>query len=544
MLYDKEICSSKITNYVIYLLLIFLVFFVILTFSFFSERQPIISDSIGYVYAGQNFASRSTLTHEDDYNKEIASFFYPHSFRRTIKHTDTPFFGYPPGMPLLLAFFIRLTGNNDSFYYFVPVVAGLSVLATYYLAYLISDDVWVGLWATLLLAGISLFWTFGTSTWSEMPSLLLITGGICLFLISENRGRYWWGWTFLGGVLIGFSFFVRFTNAFLVIPALILYILYTRRTEIFRDKAVYLFLGTISLFCLGVLLFNHINYGGALASIYNTPYLGAYSWPMFSLKYALGSSPVSEHSFLSVLNNLWQNLSWFLLLLFVGWWGMKRSFIILTGGVILATVGLYSVYAFRAEGLNARFLLPAYPFIVSTISLGLMVVNSKVSFRHSQWVVTALLIVWLVVPISQRVDDLEKRNEDNYKIVAYAEGISGSLTLDAVFVSSYLNDILIIYEGRSVLNYRRMLQADEINGGFDYARFQSCLVNSIDQLLKRKVPVYFVEEDGWGIKDVLSQHYDLVRGLDGFPVYELVMPQDTVKYDNRVKLGICDWMAQ
>ena len=66
-------------------------------FILLSQSQPVISDSIGYVHAGQRLAAGHGLTFQDDHNLTAGPYFYLHSYRLVHGPSAQAFFGYPPG---------------------------------------------------------------------------------------------------------------------------------------------------------------------------------------------------------------------------------------------------------------------------------------------------------------------------------------------------------------------------------------------------------------------------------------------------------------
>lgn len=339
--------------------------------AFFSIAQtvPTISDPIGYVYAAQRLANGHGPTFEDANNLTAGPYFSMFAFQ--IRRTDDPrmFLGFPPGCSLLMAAGILLTGKAAAAYYVVPLLAVLGLVATFYVGVLISGNEWTGFWSAALLAFAPAYCEFGMSSWSEVPSLTFITAGVCLYLLSRTEGRSSRAsiiLSVLGGIVIVYSFFIRYSNV-AIVPALAIYELFIARKRILTEWRRWIFFGFLGLGFVAILMFNHFYYGGPILTSYSSAH-GWYPYPAFSLSYALGPSFASGYSLIEACKPLWQNFSWMALLVPMGWFLLKRASALLVSVAALSTVALYSVYAFAPKEINSRFLLPAFPFLVIAIA--------------------------------------------------------------------------------------------------------------------------------------------------------------------------------
>lgn len=477
-----------------------------------TQTQLTISDSIGYLYAGQRVAAGYGLTFTDNYNVSAGPYFYPHAFRLVGEPTANATFGYPPGFPILIAAGVLLAQEADFAYFVTPILACLSLFITFWLGYLLTANKWGGVLAALVLAATAVFWEFATAPWSEIPSMVFITSGVGVYILSrqekKNLSRALF-YSIIAGALIGFSFLIRYTNTILVFPALAVYEWFTADTNWQKAKQRWFFWGVLCLFVGSILLFNQWFFNGPFNTIYNTPELGAYPVPLFSPVYAIGPAPFGGYSLLVATQTLWRNFSIFLFLVPLGWWGIKSPQTILVSGIALSTFGLYAIYAFSPKDINARFLLPMFPFLAIGIATGLITVGQKLPGRHWKWGSGSLIVLWFLFAIYSQIEPIKARNANDVSAVTYVQQMVAPTPKETVWMSATWNDLIAIYGHRSVLNYRRILQADEATGQFDMKSFEGCLVQTINRLLQKKVAVYFVWDEGWNMAEIMGRHFVL-----------------------------------
>lgn len=492
------------------LLLFMLLLLVGLGLLFLAERQPTVPDSIGYIVAGTNFGTGQGLRFADAHNTTTGPFFYLHAFRMVEQGATEATFGYPPGFPWLIGLAVAVTRQTAVAYYIVPALGILLLLLTYWLGMLVSQNQWVALGGAALLASTALFWQFSSAPWSEIPSAVFLVGGVGCFLQSRRSladGKNSALFSVLAGILIGYSFLIRYTNAILVLPGLLNYELYTARLGILRETRRWLFFGVVGLFAGLVLLVNWQMLGGPFNSIYSTPSLGAYPWSYFSLSYAFGRSPVNGFSFLRGIETVWHNFYLLLILIPVGLVWHKRSYQLLLGGICLATFVLYSVYAFAPTEINARFLLPLFPFLAVLLAdTAVSLIQTFVTRRYTR-ILILLAIVGLAASATIQVERLQARNAANAAMVARTQQLTAQVPPNSVWLSSGLNDLIFVYGKQSALNFRRMIVVDANRGMFDMTRFESCLVSAVDNLLAADTPVYYVEESGWGTAELMDTYF-------------------------------------
>lgn len=293
-----------------------------------------------------------------------------------------------------------------------------------------------------------------------------------------------------------------------------------------RDGRQWLFWGIVGLFAGGALLYNWYFLGGPFNSVYSTPELGAYPWPLFSWRYAFGPSPVNGYSALAIIKAFWQNFPFLILLAPIGWAAMPRPYRRLSLLIVLTTIGLYAFYAFAPQGNNARFLLPVFPFVAAAIAHAIITMNRRLSPKKWRWLLALLAVVLVWARIPAKVDELQRRNRAGDNVIARVQTIAEALPPDAVFLALKHNDLYALYAGRSVFNYRRILRTNPQTERFDMAQFEACLVQTIDRLHAQNVPVYFVEDDGWNMPALLQTHFELAAALPDQPVQAVLPPKD------------------
>lgn len=379
---EKALPASLDNSRLPQIALVALVVLLGVAFFLLTETVPNISDTIGYVYAGERLANGDGPTFEDPNNQVAGAYFSLYAFQ--IERPDDPrfFLGFPPGFPLLLALGQRL-GGPGAIHYVVPLLAVAGLAVTYGLARLLGGNAWTAVWSALVLALTPAYWEFGTAAWSEMPAMVVMVGGICFYLLSRQPGRtdrQVHVFSLLAAVLIGYSFFIRYANVS-VLPALVLYELAAGPSSILRERRRWSFYGLIALALGAMLLFNQVYYGGWQQTSYS-PAHGWYPQSPFSLAYAFGPSFVNGYSLLESFRSLVHNFSFLLLLVPIGWMLLPRRSGLLAAAATLATLGLYAVYAFAPTGINSRFLLPAYPFLALAIGVTVSELGQRLPGRR------------------------------------------------------------------------------------------------------------------------------------------------------------------
>jgi hypothetical protein len=496
-----------------------------------TQTLPTIEDTIGYAHAGQRLANGHGLTYEDANNQIAGPYFSLYAFQvRRDDDSSRTFLGFPPGFPILLASAIIITGNSTAAYFVAPLLAVLGILATFCLGRLIGSDNWTGLLAAMVLAFSPTYLEFGTSSWSEIPSLTFVASGICLYLFTRRGSRYARTagllLSVLGGLSIAYSFFIRYTNLAMV-PPLMAYELYTARRKALTEWRRWFFFGPVVLGMAAIPAFNQFYYGGPLLTSYS-PVHGWYPWSPFSLSYALGPSPVNGFSLVEAAKTLWRNFSWLLPAAPVGWLLLKRSSAVLISGATLSTIVIYAFYAFAPTGVNSRFLLPVFPLLCVAIGYTITQVGTRLCARRWQrWGAGFLLALILYWPVPGRLQRLQTRNTESIALVNYVQSLVAATPTESVFLSYVYNDQIAFYGHRSVLNYRRIPPSDPNAERYRMETLEPCLVQAVESLLDNQIPVYYVEDKSpplWNSLALLQQNFETKLVQQEPNIYNVIKP--------------------
>lgn len=529
---------TQAPNKVPQFLTVLLALLVTATFLYLAERTPSIEDTIGYTLVGEQLASGEGLALENELNARIGPYFTTYAYLIRREPGAALYFGFPPGFPLLMG----LGALIHHPFIVVPLLAGAGLVFTYLLGRLSTGEAWTGFWAALLLAFTPAYWQFGTAAWSEIPALLFIAAGFAFYLFSRQPSmsrRVRLGTSVAAALLLGYSFFIRYANVSTVLAAIALY----ETFDIFRQPRGFLkeltakwrwpFLLLLGLALLTIPIFNHIYYGGALITNYS-PIHGWYPHPPFSLTYALGPSFVNGFSLRAVLQTIWHNFTLLALLIPIGWWILARHSLptmALHAAGALATLGLYSVYAFAASGINSRFLLPAYPLLTVSIAAALLSAAHRLPGSRWRWSAGLLLLALLSLSLPGQISELRNRNANGSHMVAHVEEIVRESESDAVFLSYVFNDQIVYYGQRTVLNYRRIPPSDAESGRFHWEIMEPCLKAMVTILLEEEGrPVYYVLDQSPSYLNslqMLQNHFDVQQVRKNPNVFGVYLPQQS-----------------
>jgi hypothetical protein len=482
-------------------------------------------DSMAYIYAGQQLADGQGLATMDPNNISIGPYFGLSGYRLQREPGPHLYLTFPPGFPLILALAQVWTGVPQAAFAVVPLLAVLTAAGTSALA---GDlfDAWVGWAAVALLVFTPTFLTFSTAPWSDVPAAALIVLAAALF-VRAQRARSARQGAVLGaiaGLCVGYSGFIR-TVGVLAGPALLAYGWYRQRRQI-AYPANLAFALLWGLGTLGLLIFNRVYYGGFLATGYNFEHSG-YSWPFFSLSYALGPSPADGRSLIAAAQTLARDFSLLLIPAALGLWTMPRQAAVLLVGLGGALLAPHVVYAFAPTGINARFLLSIYPWLALAAAYGLGWIAGHLApgYRDAALLVIAIFGVLVVLQPWTTLERLAERNRNYEKMAASVQELTAGAPPDAVFLAYNLGDPIFFYGGRSVLYYRHMSRPERPDGSS--RPVEERLTEAVDRLLARGTPVYFVDDTRpplWNVPDMLRRHYRLSLYRADPPTYRVERP--------------------
>lgn len=300
---------------------------------------------------------------------------------------------YPPGFPLMLAPFYRLTGLElHGAIYLILAFSLLSILLCYFLAREVFGR-GAALLAALLLAVSPLYVGYSQVLISDMASNSFIILGLWLAWRAAGRERLSPLLWLFAGASCGFSASVHLLSGVTVIPLAAAAVLASGGR--FRRLLPVLFLSAAG-FIAGLspfLLNNHISFGSVLSTGYDYWSRWGAGERNFALAYALRNTAVSEagsrtgnigYYLLHFLGLSWPTLfaPYFpavLLLSFFGGASCLRGkkeagrgdfvFTVMTASLTVVLMALLFFYSFQMS----KFLLPIVPFVCILAARGISV---------------------------------------------------------------------------------------------------------------------------------------------------------------------------
>jgi hypothetical protein len=481
-------------------------------------------DPLAYKCAGEQLAAGQGFAYCHPYNAQIGPYFTMAGFNVRADDNACLYLNYPIGFPFLLAAAQRLFSSPGAAWYVPAISAMVGLLAAFGMGAALFDQ-WVGLLAAVILALAPTYLTFGTSLWSDLPGVAALNSGLALYLLRTRWTTSTWlkcTQAVVAGTLVTLGLFTRYANGIMLLPWMA-YVLFSQRRAAFKDTSNWVFGAVVLVGLAGVLLFNHRYYGTYLGTSYS-PEHGWYAWPAFSLRYVLGNSPVGEQSLLATVRTIWSNFAWLLLLAGWGVARMRTPQRILLLGSVLVFAGIYAGYAFPPQGINARFLLPTFPFIGLAAGYGLW---SAAPERWRWWwrvLGIVMMALVLLMPLPDRLQGLAERNASHASFVDGIERLVEGSESDAVFLTYNTNDAIAYYGQRATLFYRRIPPPDSETGGYRLEVFEERLVAAVDTLLENGVPVYYVQDSDppfWESLAIVKRHFGLHPLGTTPPVYRV-----------------------
>lgn len=498
--------------------LLILATLIAVAFIFLAKRTPMTADTVGYEYAARQLILGKGLAFDDPNNALVGKYFSPFAFQIKRPENAGLYLGFPPGFPLLLALPGVVTGILETIHYVVPLLSAVGLLLTYYLGKWLVKNEWIALLGAGIVAFMPVYWRFGTEAWSEIPSMVFVLLGIIFYLWAQDEHGSERAKTFymlVAGAALVFSLFIRYSNITFLFSIGLAELL-ANPQKLLKPSKKWTFYAVLFAGFLGILAFNHFYYGGVRLTSYS-PENGWYNFPPFSLSYALGASPIDGFSLIEAGKSLWQNFSLFLFFLPSGLWGLPRQFRLLVLLSIMASLGLYSVYAFAPTGINSRFLIPVFPFLAVLIAQGIGFLLGKLP--DYRWHLSFGLLIFLGLGwrLYPEVAELRTEKPALDTAVSHVQSTLEATEEDAVIMTYAWIDHIAYYGNRSVLNYRRIPQYDPVQDKYRFDLFEPCLVYVVDTLLLSGTPVYFHEDQSptlYDAKNILEKHYLLTPTVE------------------------------
>lgn len=492
-------------------LLAVLILLIGIAFGLLAQQTPDVADTAGYIYAGERFADGHGLSFDDPNNEAVGQFFSPFAFQIKQINDARLFLGFPPGLPLLLAIPVAITGLQSLIYFVVPLLAVLGLIFTFLLGRLVTKNSWSALLAAAFLALLPAYWQFGTDAWSEIPSLVFIVAGTFFYLKSRETAvshRNYLIYSLLGGSLLVYSLFIRYANITFLLSIGLAELLQSPK-QLLRPSKRWQFYVILAGGLGLILLFNQLYYGGVSLTSYS-PENGWYTYAPFSFAYALG--PIKSNLPI-LLATMWQNFSVVLLLAPIGIFVLPKQHRPLFFLSIVISMFLYSIYRFSPTGINGRFLLPIYPFLTILVAEAATWALQKVKIPMVQVAGAIILLLLVGWRVPEQISILAERNAESEKFISNVKSWVADTPENAVIMSYVLNDQIAYYAERSVLNYRRIPQYDPTVDEYRYDLFEPCLIYTVDSLLLDGTPVFYIEDGNpplYDSKVVLENYYELV----------------------------------
>jgi hypothetical protein len=484
-----------------------------------------ISDTLGYTQAAHQLANGDGLAYSDPHNRLDARYYMLYAFKVIRPSEANRSFGFLPGVPLLAAAAERLTGRPEAVHIVTPVAAALTILVIFWLGSLLLDA-WSGWWACLALFVAPTFARFSADLWSEIPSALFLYGGLVLVVLALRRkadDRTAAALAIGGGLAVGATFFMRFSNVTVVPAVLALIGLVGGRAAFKQRRSV----GLISalLIALGSLLvFNTVYFGSPFDTGYS-PRHGWYAQPAFSLAYALGPAVVGGgYSLLALGREVLNALGGLVLLVVVGLLARPRRVGWWLGGTAAVLLLPYVFYAFSAQDLNTRFIIPALPALCLLAGRGIVSIGKLAPAGVVRGALGVTLGALLLYRVPQNAAVLADTRQGSQATIEQTLRLIQPTEPNAVILSYVYNDIIAVFGQRSVMNYRHMAPYDEVTGKYQYALLEGILVAEVNRLLDEGTPVYYILDGNpplFRSDEMLRRHFELIPIAAEQPVYRV-----------------------
>jgi hypothetical protein len=486
--------------------------------------DSVISDSIGYVQASHQLARGEGLAFVDPHNQLDRRYYMLYAFKVIHPDDSNRYFGLLPGIPLFAAAVERLTGDPSAVHVLVPILAALLIAVMYPLGLLLGNA-WIGLWAGLALFVTSTFLQFSTAFYSEIPSATFLYLGCVFVLLSFRCVRddgYSIGLACIGGLSIGMTFFMRFSNMS-VIPGILILVWLVTDHVVLKERRTISLLSILGISLLALFIFNTTYYGGPFTTGYS-PLHGWYAEPAFSLAYAFGKSFVNGYSVPAIIREQLNDLGVLLLFAVAGLTVRPRRTGIWLLNISFWLLAPYAVYAFAAEGANARFVIPALPAICLLVGRGIVAVGRWLPRPAWRWIIGGGLTAGMCFNLPASLSALNARNQAAEATIANVQSLLAPMEPNAVVLSYVFNDLIAVYGHRSVLTYRHMTPYDPVARRYQNSQFEGLLDNEIDQLISQGTPVYYILDGNPPLLnsyEVLKRHFELTSVLSGEPIYRI-----------------------
>lgn len=338
---------------------------------------------------------------------------------------------YPAGLPMLMAAFLAVLGDNGPFYV-VPVVGACTVWFTYLLGRDATGSRTVAVLAALLLLASPVFLTHLLVPMSDVPAAAGWT--LAAVLVLKQR-------PLAAGIVSGVTLLIR-PN--LLLLALVPVFAWQRRREPFVRYALGMVPGL-----LAVAIINTLLYGGPLTTGYG---------PLFEL-YSAGSLPTNVRNYVTWIVQTQSPLMVLALVpLFVRDALRPPQAGVSPRACLAALAGItffsYAFYAPFGHWFYLRFLLPAYPalFVLLSAAIRWLAMKLPVDAR----VPAAALVCAAIIPFgvnAGRQEGIFRVAASERRYILAAQEIAARTPADAMVLSVQHSGSVRYYANRITLRY-------------------------------------------------------------------------------------------
>jgi hypothetical protein len=353
---------------------------------------------------------------------------------------------YAPGLPLVMAVF-ELIGGGDAVFWAVPLLAGVTVLATYLLGRCAAGPLAGVIAAVLLAASPALLFQLTAAPMSDLPAAAWWSLALALLFVE----RAW------AAPLAAFAAALAIlTRPNLVPVAIVPLALVVARAVVEgrtagarvarpRRRDLILFTAGIATACLAIAAINTRLYGSPLASGYDVRGL-------FGLEHA-GTNLVRYPVLLTAMETpvVWLALAapWLLLT----WRRENVAVAWVAAGVMAMVFVCYLFYPGFDAHTTLRFLLPGLPGLFVLLGVTLAVAWSRLP---RPWGALALvaLVGWIAargIGYAGKRGALDTTGERRYAVIG--EAIAQRLPADAVILAWQHSGSVRYYAGREIVRY-------------------------------------------------------------------------------------------
>ena len=337
---------------------------------------------------------------------------------------------YPAGLPMIMAVFLAVLGENGPFYV-VPVLAGLTVWLTYVLGRDATGSRTVASLAAVLLLASPVFLAHIVVPMSDVPA----AAGWTLVAVLALKQK-----PLAGGIVSGLTLLIR--------PNLILLTLVPGFTWQWRRELLIRYAMGVVPGLLAIMLINALLYGGPLNTGYES----------FSELYSLGSLPLNVRNYFVWLVQTQTPLILLALVPLVVRGALREDGERLSPRACLAAlVGLtflsYLFYANFDNWFYLRFLLPAYPALLVLLVAALRWLAWKLPADAR--VPAVALVCAAIVPFGVNVVKEGLLNTATFegRYVRAAREVASRTPADAMVLSVQHSGSVRYYTNRITLRY-------------------------------------------------------------------------------------------